>query len=125
MCQVDWMQVALMSCCCVLLQALLSLSALQLEPGNGCTSSCATATVCAAKTMPPTAASLPQYHKSTHQACMQRMVSKQHETPVLQVYGLPAFILFKDGAEIAGSKREGAVTKAMLLAYLKQHGVIS
>lgn len=42
-----------------------------------------------------------------------------------KVYGLPALMLFKDGAEIANSKREGAVTKQMLLAYLKKHAVIS
>ncbi len=41
-----------------------------------------------------------------------------------QVYGLPTLILFKDGQEIAGSKREGAITKPLLLAYLKQHQVI-
>eukprot|EP00195_Chlamydomonas_chlamydogama_P013741 CAMPEP_0202896018 /NCGR_PEP_ID=MMETSP1392-20130828/5106_1 /ASSEMBLY_ACC=CAM_ASM_000868 /TAXON_ID=225041 /ORGANISM="Chlamydomonas chlamydogama, Strain SAG 11-48b" /LENGTH=147 /DNA_ID=CAMNT_0049581233 /DNA_START=109 /DNA_END=552 /DNA_ORIENTATION=- len=41
-----------------------------------------------------------------------------------KVYGLPTLILFKDGVEITGSKREGAVTKAMLQAYLKQHGVV-
>ncbi len=42
-----------------------------------------------------------------------------------QVYGLPTLILFKDGAEVAGSKREGAVTKPMLLSYLKQHGLVA
>jgi thioredoxin 1 len=42
---------------------------------------------------------------------------------VLQVYGLPTLILFKDGKQVEGSQREGAVTKAMLQAYLTKHGV--
>jgi thioredoxin 1 len=40
-----------------------------------------------------------------------------------KVYGLPALILFKDGKEVAGSKREGAVSKAQIVAWLKVHGV--
>ncbi|KAJ0966845.1 hypothetical protein J5N97_023762 [Dioscorea zingiberensis] len=35
-----------------------------------------------------------------------------------KVYGLPALILFKNGKEVAGSRREGAVTKAKLKEYL-------
>ncbi|EFJ50316.1 hypothetical protein VOLCADRAFT_58287 [Volvox carteri f. nagariensis] len=40
-----------------------------------------------------------------------------------KVYGLPTLIVFKDGEEIAGSKREGAITKALLEQYLSKHGV--
>ena len=40
-----------------------------------------------------------------------------------KVYGLPALILFKDGKEVPGSKREGAVSKAQIVAWLTQHGV--
>jgi hypothetical protein len=43
----------------------------------------------------------------------------------LQVYGLPTLILFKDGQEVAGSHREGAVTKAMLQTYLTKHGIVA
>ncbi|PHT99219.1 Thioredoxin X, chloroplastic [Capsicum chinense] len=35
-----------------------------------------------------------------------------------KVYGLPTLILFKDGKEVPDSKREGAITKAKLKAYL-------
>jgi hypothetical protein len=45
--------------------------------------------------------------------------------PLLQVYGLPTFILFKDGQQVVGSKREGAVTKAMLQAYLTKNGIMA
>jgi hypothetical protein len=37
------------------------------------------------------------------------------------VYGLPTLIVFKGGQEVEGSKSEGAVTKAMLAAYIKKH----
>jgi thioredoxin 1 len=40
------------------------------------------------------------------------------------VYGLPTLLLFQNGEEIPGSKREGAVTKPMLLEYLKKYKVI-
>ncbi len=40
-----------------------------------------------------------------------------------QVYGLPAIILIKDGQLVAGSKREGAFTKAVLTKWLKDNGV--
>jgi len=40
-----------------------------------------------------------------------------------KVYGLPTLIIFKDGQEVPGSKTEGAVTKAMLVKYLKKHSV--
>ncbi|XP_076906164.1 thioredoxin X, chloroplastic [Bidens hawaiensis] len=35
-----------------------------------------------------------------------------------KVYGLPALIMFKDGKEIAESRREGAITKAKLKIYI-------
>ncbi|XP_010500593.1 PREDICTED: thioredoxin X, chloroplastic [Camelina sativa] len=35
-----------------------------------------------------------------------------------KVYGLPHFILFKDGKEVPGSRREGAITKAKLKEYI-------
>lgn len=37
--------------------------------------------------------------------------------------GLPTFIVFKDGAPVADSKSEGALTKKALAAYLEKHGV--
>ena len=40
-----------------------------------------------------------------------------------KVYGLPALILFKNGAYVEGSKREGAVSKPLLIKYLETHGV--
>ena len=42
---------------------------------------------------------------------------------LLQVYGLPALILIKDGKLVPGSKREGAISKALLLEWLKKNGV--
>lgn len=42
-----------------------------------------------------------------------------------KVYGLPTLILFNNGEEVPGSKREGAVTKAMLMQYLKKHGMVN
>lgn len=41
----------------------------------------------------------------------------------MQVYGLPTFIVFKDGAEVPGSKAEGAVGKAALAAYIAKHAL--
>ncbi|GLC33920.1 hypothetical protein PLESTB_000818000 [Pleodorina starrii] len=41
-----------------------------------------------------------------------------------KVYGLPTLIVFKDGEEVAGSKREGAITKALLQQYLTKHGIM-
>ncbi|GMJ03397.1 thioredoxin X, THIOREDOXIN X [Hibiscus trionum] len=35
-----------------------------------------------------------------------------------KVYGLPTLILFKDGQEVAESRREGAITKAKLKEYV-------
>ncbi|KAJ9549459.1 hypothetical protein OSB04_022002 [Centaurea solstitialis] len=35
-----------------------------------------------------------------------------------KVYGLPALVLFKDGKEVPGSRREGAITKAKLKDYV-------
>jgi thioredoxin 1 len=40
-----------------------------------------------------------------------------------KVYGLPTLIVFKDGQEVPGSKKEGAVTKAILEKYIKKHAV--
>ncbi|KAL6757547.1 thioredoxin-like protein [Haematococcus lacustris] len=42
-----------------------------------------------------------------------------------KVYGLPTLLLFKDGQEVSGSKREGAVTKPMLQEYLRKHAIIA
>lgn len=42
-----------------------------------------------------------------------------------KVYGLPALIVFKDGQEVQGSHKEGAVTKAILQKYIKQYAVTS
>ncbi|KAI8476415.1 MAG: thioredoxin x [Monoraphidium minutum] len=38
-----------------------------------------------------------------------------------KVYGLPALMLFKDGKLVAGSHREGAISKPQLKKYLDQH----
>lgn len=37
-----------------------------------------------------------------------------------KVYGLPTLILFKDGQEVSGSRREGAITREKLKVYLDQ-----
>lgn len=42
---------------------------------------------------------------------------------LLQVYGLPTLILFKDGNMVKGSLKEGAITKPMLLKYLEKYGI--
>lgn len=39
------------------------------------------------------------------------------------MYGLPTLIVFKDGQEVAGSKREGAITKPLLEQYLAKNGI--
>ncbi|XP_015691795.2 thioredoxin X, chloroplastic [Oryza brachyantha] len=36
-----------------------------------------------------------------------------------KVYGLPSLILFKDGKEVPGSRREGAITKAKFKEYVE------
>lgn len=38
-----------------------------------------------------------------------------------KVYGLPCLIVFKDGAMVEGSHREGAITKKGLAEYLEKH----
>lgn len=42
---------------------------------------------------------------------------------LLQVYGLPTLILFRDGIMVEGSLQEGAIDKKKLLAYLEKHGL--
>lgn len=39
------------------------------------------------------------------------------------VYGLPTFMIFKDGELLPGSQIEGAIGKAKLVAYLEKNGV--
>ena len=39
------------------------------------------------------------------------------------VYGLPTVILFKDGAPVDGSKKEGALSKQKLVAHIAEFGV--
>lgn len=41
----------------------------------------------------------------------------------MQVYGLPTLMLFKDGADVQGSKREGAVPKQGVLDWLESNGL--
>jgi len=58
-----------------------------------------------------------------------KVVKVEHDkNPALiekyKVYGLPTLILFKGGEPIEGSKREGAINKAMLVDYLKKYSVI-
>lgn len=38
----------------------------------------------------------------------------------IQVYGLPAFLVFKNGEMVPGCKKEGAVNQKMLADYIKQ-----
>jgi len=38
-----------------------------------------------------------------------------------KVYGLPCLIVFRDGEEVAGSHREGAITRKDLGKYIEQH----
>lgn len=38
-----------------------------------------------------------------------------------KVYGLPALIMFQNGKEVPGSRREGAITKAKLKEYIEKH----
>lgn len=40
-----------------------------------------------------------------------------------QVYGLPTLVLFRDGKEVEGSKREGAIAKAGIISWMEGHGV--
>ncbi len=42
-----------------------------------------------------------------------------------KVYGLPTLIIFKGGAPVPGSQREGAINKAKLADYLAGHGLKS
>lgn len=37
-----------------------------------------------------------------------------------KVYGLPALIMFQNGKEVPGSRREGAITKAKLKEYIEK-----
>mmetsp|Transcript_13572 Transcript_13572/g.18612 ORF Transcript_13572/g.18612 Transcript_13572/m.18612 type:complete len:183 (+) Transcript_13572:122-670(+) len=39
------------------------------------------------------------------------------------VYGLPTFMIFKDGELIPGSHREGAITKAKLVEWLAEYSI--
>lgn len=53
-----------------------------------------------------------------------KIVKIDHDTnPELieeyKVYGLPALILFKNGQEVPGSRREGAMTKDKFKQYLE------
>ena len=41
------------------------------------------------------------------------------------VYGLPTLIMFKDGAEVAGSKNEGAISYDKLKMWLETHAGVS
>lgn len=42
-----------------------------------------------------------------------------------KVYGLPCFIVFKEGKEAEGSHAEGAMTKKSLTTYLAQHAGVA
>ncbi len=63
-------------------------------------------------------------HTSSHAhggfALLSPQITSLPLPPSLQVYGLPCFILFKDGADISGSKKEGAVNQKMLTQYLQK-----
>lgn len=49
------------------------------------------------------------------------MHTHTHTHSHVQVYGLPCFILFKDGQEVEGSHSEGAMSKKALAEYLQNH----
>jgi len=57
---------------------------------------------------------------------MQQLTCLPNKLPVhpsqLQVYGLPAFLMFKNGELVPGCKKEGAVNQKMLAEYIKQYG---
>jgi thioredoxin 1 len=38
-----------------------------------------------------------------------------------KVYGLPCLIVFKDGEEVEGSHREGAISRKVLPEYIEKH----
>lgn len=38
-----------------------------------------------------------------------------------KIYGLPTLIIFKNGKEVSGSRREGAITKDKLKDYINKH----
>lgn len=38
-----------------------------------------------------------------------------------KVYGLPGLIVFRNGQEVDGSHREGAITRKALLEYVEKH----
>lgn len=42
-----------------------------------------------------------------------------------KVYGLPCLIVYKDGNEVPGSHREGAITKKDLVKYIEQYTGLS
>ena len=43
---------------------------------------------------------------------------------LLQVYGLPTLLLFRDGEEVPDSHWEGAINKAKIIAWLEKHGAV-
>ena len=43
---------------------------------------------------------------------------------MVQVYGLPTLVLFKDGEVVKGSQKEGALGKPVILKYLEEYGVL-
>lgn len=43
---------------------------------------------------------------------------------VLQVYGLPTLVLFKNGEVVKGSQKEGALGKSAILKYLEKYEVL-
>ncbi len=46
-----------------------------------------------------------------------------HPRILVQVYGLPTLVLFKDGEVVKGSQKEGALGKPVILKYLESYGV--
>lgn len=38
-----------------------------------------------------------------------------------KVYGLPCLIVFKDGVQVEGSHREGAISRKDLVKYIEKH----
>ena len=43
---------------------------------------------------------------------------------LVQVYGLPTLVLFKDGEVVKGSQKEGALGKPVILKYLETYGLV-
>lgn len=51
------------------------------------------------------------------------MQDQSPERHLMQVYGLPSLVLFRDGDIVEGSKHEGAIAFAGIISWLESYGV--